>query len=62
LSLVFAFLFLGVAAVLAALGTYALAREDVQGGADAAGGILVAAAVVAAFLGAAVLAFRRRRP
>jgi hypothetical protein len=52
---------LGVAAVLAGYGIWLIATEDVQGGRDAAGGIFLAAAAIAAFIGSVTLWGGRRR-
>ena len=52
-------LLLGVAVLLCGFGVYAFAKRDVQGGADAAGAILVTAAFVAAAFGVALIRFRR---
>ena len=51
----------GIALVLAGYGVWLIATEDVQGGRDAAGGIVLAAAAVAALLGSlAIWAIARR--
>lgn len=55
MSRILAILLFGLAAVLGGFGAYAFARKDVQGGPDAAGAILVVAAVIAAVLGRTVL-------
>jgi hypothetical protein len=52
-------LLLGVAVVLFGFGVYGFAKRDVQGGADAAGAFFVIVAFVAAFLGVALIRFRR---
>jgi hypothetical protein len=50
-----------VALVLAGYGIWLIATEDVQGGRDAAGGIFLAAAAVAALLGSLALRHPARR-
>jgi hypothetical protein len=51
----------GIALVLVSYGVWLISTEDVQGGRDAAGGIFLAAAAVAALLGSlAIWAIRRR--
>jgi len=58
MSRTFGVLMIGCAAVLCGFGVYAFLRRDVQGGADAAGMILVTVALIAAALGVALIRFR----
>ena len=53
------FLLLGVAVLLCGFAVYAFAKRDVQGGADAGGTLALIVAFVAAFLGIALIRYRR---
>jgi hypothetical protein len=58
---VFGLSLLGFALLLGGYGIYAVVKEDVQGGADAAGAILLAAAAIAALVGGFAFLGGRRR-